>query len=88
MAPTSASRVSAGSPAGASTGFHSSTSYWGTPTSAMVGTVGSDRARTGAVTASARSLPDWMWPRADATLAKNKGTWPPITSFMAGPPPR
>ena len=39
------------------------------------------------VTASGRSLPAWMCPSEEATLAKNSGTCPPITSFSAGPPP-
>ena len=49
---------------------------------------GSATAGNALVTASGRSLPAWMWPRDEATLAKNSGTCPPITSFMAGPPPR
>jgi hypothetical protein len=53
----------------------------------MVGISGSARARRRLVTASGRSLPPLMWPSDEATLAKNSGTWPAITSFSAGPPP-
>src|SRR5512133_1206460 len=39
------------------------------------------------VTARARSRPDCTCGRVDARLPKNKGTWPPMTSFNARPPP-
>ncbi len=53
----------------------------------MVGTDGSAGVRVWLVTASGLSLPALMCCRLEATLAKNSGTWPAITSVMAGPPP-
>ncbi|MCY1561258.1 hypothetical protein D9M68_984880 [compost metagenome] len=50
----------------------------------MVGTSGSMRLRWREVTASARSLPDWMKGREVAMMSNIIGTVPAITSASAG----
>ncbi|MNN54619.1 hypothetical protein D3C81_1694420 [compost metagenome] len=49
--------------------------------------MGSADVRVWLVTASGRSLPALMCWRLEATLAKNSGTCPAMTSVIAGPPP-
>ena len=81
------STTGAGVPAGANRPFHSYISKPGRPASAPVGTSGSAAERWRPLTASGRSLPCFTYCSVEATLPKNTGTWPPMTSVSAGPPP-
>ena len=57
------------------------------PDSATVGTSGIDARRLAEVTAMARSLPLWMCGPATTVVSNIMSTWPPITSWIAGPLP-
>ena len=57
------------------------------PDSATVGTSGIEARRLGEVTAMARSLPLWMCGAATTVVSNIMSTWPPITSWIAGPLP-
>ena len=59
----------------------------GKPDSANVGTAGSNGERFAVVIAMALTLPALICGAAAVTVSKEKGTWPPITSVMAGPLP-
>ena len=74
-------------PAGVYSIVHVNTSNPGHPSSAIVGTSGSDGSRVAVVTASARSLPAFTCGEALTTLSIMIGTWPAITSISAGPLP-
>ena len=54
----------------------------------MAGTSGSAATRLGAVTPSARSLPDLMWPIEPGRLSNTDCSWPPSRSVSAGAVPR
>ncbi|MNK64013.1 hypothetical protein D3C87_832440 [compost metagenome] len=57
------------------------------PASTKVGTSGNAPARCGSAMASTRTLPDLMIGRPEARSSIIVGTWPPITSVMAGAAP-
>ncbi|MNU03236.1 hypothetical protein D3C72_2471880 [compost metagenome] len=54
------------------------------PSSATVGTSGSDELRLAEVTASGRSLPALIWPMADGTDDTSRSTLPDRVSTRAG----
>ena len=74
--------------AGATRPYHTEASKPGKPDSAMVGVSGKIAVRVGLSTASTRSLPLRTWGCTPNALTATKGTCPPITSVMAGEPPR
>lgn len=78
---------SAGVPAGTYSIVHVNTSKPERPSSATVGTSGSDGRRVAVVTASARSLPAFTCGDALTTLSIMIGTCPAMTSISAGPLP-
>ncbi|MNX72533.1 hypothetical protein D3C86_1038900 [compost metagenome] len=53
----------------------------------MVGRSGAALERSDPPTATARSLPFFTCCHAEPMLANITGTWPDMTSIMAGPPP-
>ena len=74
--------------AGTNIAYQESTLKSGTPASCIVGTFGNAALRLVVETASAFSLPLLTNCAAAGIETQSSGTWPPITSVTAGPPPR
>ncbi|MCY1462378.1 hypothetical protein D9M71_801440 [compost metagenome] len=79
--------TSFGVPAGATRPNQAVTTMSFTPASAMVGTSGSSARRLSLVTASARSLPDWMYGMELGRLSIMKVNCWPSNAATAGPAP-
>ena len=76
--------ISLGVPAGMNRPYQVLTSKSLKPSSATVGTSGSDVLRRAEVTARVRSLPALIWPMAEGSDETIRSTLPASTSIMAG----
>jgi hypothetical protein len=81
------STITVGVAAGAIRPFQVTVRNPGKPDSATVGTSGNCRVRTSLDTAIARTVPPFACGSASDKFAKYIGTWPAMTSAIAGPPP-
>ena len=73
--------------AGTNMAYQESTSKSLMPASCIVGTSGKAALRLSVDTAMALSLPLFTCCAAAGIDTHNSGTWPPMTSVTAGPPP-